>query len=144
MKLLGISMLSIDDYKKNRDVIPLRGFEFLLRNGNEAVNVVKTGEIEDFHYIHMYYSPCDSYPVTPVILFDKLPCRRGDKIEFAGHRWTVISDTQMFVDDKIGDCWFGKTWDCSKSRFLPYVENWLEIHKDDPIYLLGTKKKLLK
>ena len=57
---------------------------------------------------------------------------RGDKINLAGHTWTVISGQYILCDDIIGKCAFRTDWkgsdanDYEKSDVKKFLDDWFE------------------
>ena len=93
----------------------------------------------------------DSYDMSPILICDSIPYSPGTKIEFAGLKWTVISQNRMFADGSIGSNQLTKrtsqlgkcrSLTISETQCIPYIENWLIRHRKEPIYLLGNKKKI--
>ena len=80
--------------------------------------------------------------ISPAITGDFKGFKRGDKVLFAGHKWTVVFENVIFVDDLIGYGPFNYTskyFSTDKSlyetsRVRDFIEHWFEQHKNDPIY----------
>lgn len=149
MEIQGISLLSVQEYNAYIDNISTY-FEHIwwLRNPGRDVdkatcvschNDYSGTYVGDGSLINLYYY------VRPVIIANFKSCRIGDKIEFAKHRWTVISKDMMFIDDDIGDCAFNENIeegnDYNNSTVKAYCEKWLSSHINDPMYRIRIREE---
>ena len=76
--------------------------------------------------------------ISPAVIGNFKGLKRGDKVLFAGHKWTVVFENTIFVDDLIG---FGPFnyyrrdgLDYETSRVRDFIEHWFEQHRNDPVY----------
>lgn len=140
MEIQGITLLSKEEYLTYKSVIPTYDcWDWWLKSPGidnvYAQMVTPAGIIRDaigvgFHCL-----------VRPAIIADLKSCHIGDKIDFAGHKWTVISENMFFIDDNIGeDCAFNEDQadgnDYNNSTIKAYCEKWLASHRDEPMYLI--------
>ncbi len=78
------------------------------------------------------------YGISPAVTGDFKGFKRGDKVLFAGYKWTVIFENMILVDDLIGygpfnyyrrDSIYYET-----SMVRGFIEHWFEQHRNDPVY----------
>ena len=76
--------------------------------------------------------------ISPAVTGSFSGFKRGDKVLFAGHKWTVIFENMIFVDDLIGygpfNYYHRDSVYYANSRVKDFIEHWFEEHKNDPIY----------
>ena len=64
--------------------------------------------------------------------------KSGDKVLFAGHKWTVIFENKILVDDFIGygpfNYYKADGSNYGGSRVKDFIEHWFEEHRNDPVY----------
>ena len=81
------------------------------------------------------------YGISPAVIGDFNGFKPGDKVLFAGHKWTVIFPNMIFVDDLIGYGPFNyyrrDSLDYGTSRVRDFIEHWFEQHRNDPVYRAG-------
>jgi hypothetical protein len=67
--------------------------------------------------------------------------RRGDKVLFAGHKWTVIFENMILIDAAIGvgpfNYYHSDKSLYENSRIRDFIEHWFEEHRNDPVYRAG-------
>lgn len=82
----------------------------------------------------------ESIDIAPALVCDLGGFLPGDKILFAGHTWTVLSDKLLFIDDSIGQGIFNKH-DSDRNEFFEshlknVLDNWLDLHRSDEFIVL--------
>ena len=80
-----------------------------------------------------------NYGISPAVTGDLKGFKRGDKLLFAGHKWTVISRNMMFIDDLLGTGPFKYYRSDNRhgyevSDIKVFIENWFAEHRGDPVY----------
>ncbi len=79
--------------------------------------------------------------ISPAVTGSFSGFKRGDKVLFAGHKWTVIFENMIFVDDLIGYGPFYYSYNdrlgYENSRVREFIEHWFEQHRNDPVYRAG-------
>ena len=157
VEIEGITLLSKEEYLAAEDVIPLYDIDWWwLRSPGKcpskstrfAAVVFRDGSVYSGGRIVKSignYVGFSLNVVRPAILANLKSLHRGDKIEFAGHRWTVISENMMFIDDDIGKCAFNENYkdgnDYNNSTVKEYCERGLASHRYEPMYLLKEERR---
>ena len=128
----GITLLSIEEYEKCKDIIPKINDWWWLRSpgydSRSAANVSNDGSVFSFGD----FVCNDFYAVRPVLIYKSSNLQNGDKIKFADYCWTVISENMMLCDEVIGHTCFRNDWladdsnDYEKSDIKVWLEDWLE------------------
>ena len=76
--------------------------------------------------------------ISPVVTGNFSGFKKGDKVLFAGHKWTVIFENMIFVDDFIGYGPFYYSYTdrlgYENSRVREFIDHWFEEHRNDPVY----------
>ena len=76
--------------------------------------------------------------ISPAVIGDFRGFAGGDKVLFAGHKWTVIFENMIFVDDLIGygpfNYYHRDSVYYETSRVKDFIEHWFEQHRNDPVY----------
>ena len=76
--------------------------------------------------------------ISPAVIGNFKGFRRGDKVLFAGHKWTVIFENMIFVDDLIGygpfNYYHRDSVYYETSRVKDFIDHWFEQHRNDPVY----------
>ena len=76
--------------------------------------------------------------ISPAVIGDFRGFARGVKVLFAGHKWTVIFENMIFVDDLIGygpfNYYHRDSVYYETSRVKDFIDHWFEEHKNDPVY----------
>lgn len=142
MKIKGFTLLSKEEYEACKDIIPKKDCSWWLRSVSKYYS-------ENAAYIHhdgtlQFYRIDGNYGVAPALICDHhLP--RGSKVEFADHKWTVISEDMIFCDDVIGYFPFNQKRKAGNSyknsSVKAYVKGWFEAHKNDPIELVKVSSQ---
>jgi len=149
MKITGITLITKQEYEKNKSIIPSRDFSWIAIGSGDVIEFM--GTTPHWKSIADGDAFYDSYDMSPILICDSIPYSPGTKIEFAGLKWTVISQNRMFADGSIGSNQLTKrtsqlgkcrSLTISETQCIPYIENWLIRHRKEPIYLLGNKKKI--
>lgn len=133
----GITLLSRSEYKEYRDRIPARKFWWWLRSPDKYYGIY-AGVVDDDGSIDAYIVYYER-GVSPALICNLTSSNLeiGDKINWRGFTWTVISDKYVLCDDKIGDHCFRKDWQAEdanvyeKSDVKKYVEGWLKEAMED-------------
>lgn len=127
-----ITLLSIAEYEKYKDIIPLVDGWWWLRSpgyySDRAARVLLDGVVDIYGDFVEYY---DSTAVRPALIFSPKPSlKKGDKIYLAGYTWTIISRDMMLCDDVVGYTYFRKDWeaknanDYKASDIKKWLHNW--------------------
>lgn len=129
-----ITLLSIEEYKRCRERISiidcwwwLRSpsyYSYYAKSGTPGGNIDSLGNFVNF----------DNRGVRPVVVLRLNPespnPQIGDRLEFAGHTWTVIDDDMALCDGPAGYTCFRRNWqapdanDYEKSDVKKWLENW--------------------
>ena len=141
----GITLLSEEELQANRDIVVQKeccqksSFNYWWlqtpsKNQTDCVAAVyKDGTVQ-------YRNVKDDNWVAPVLLCNFTYYPRGSKIEWAGHFWTVLSETMMLMDDAICRCKFNHTEkegnDYDDSAVKEFLNEWCNVHKNDTMYLI--------
>lgn len=128
-----ITLLSEEEYDRNRDIIPSVNGMWWLRscgalNGFGADAVDGFGEVDN-------EIPGIRLGVRPVLLisiYEPSNPKPGDKFELAGHTWTVIRGRMMLCDSIVSDevmfTTDGKT-EYEQSNIKKWLKNWAARNK---------------
>ena len=80
--------------------------------------------------------------ISPAITGSFRKFKRGTKLLYAGHKWTVISDNMMFIEDLLGsgpyNYYSSQEGNFEESDLKAFLDRWFTGHKDDPAYLYRT------
>lgn len=134
IKIKGITLLSIEEYEKCRDIIPVLHYEqWWLRSpgyiaSTNAAYVRFDGAVGD------YGSSVDNFQnsVRPALFLKSPKLQIGDKIELFGLKWTAITNKMIVCDKSIGYTHFrgdrkaADSKDFEKSDIKKWLENWLK------------------
>ena len=135
----GITLLSDQEFLSCSKLIPYtdRDSHFWLRTPS---NIHDNSATLGLVYGELGWNCVEyDFDIDPAVTGDFGRYRCGTKILFAGHKWTVISNTIMLVDEPIGRGPFNyyheerNNYDTSKVKSM--IQGWFEYHKDDPVYL---------
>lgn len=78
------------------------------------------------------------YCISPAVTGDFRGFKRGDKVLFAGYKWTVIFENMILIDAAIGVGPFNYFHSDKSlyetSRIRDFIEHWFEQHRNDPMY----------
>lgn len=104
--------------------------------GNEwCAKAIQPNELVNPH------SVCFSEGISPAVTGVFEGFKRGDKVLFAGHKWTVIFENMILVDDFIGygpfNYYLKDGNDYGTCRVKDFAEHWFEEHRNDPVYRAG-------
>lgn len=73
-------------------------------------------------------------------IFNKI--KRGDKLLFAGHMWTVITADMMLVDDLLGvgpyNYYSVEDIKYEESDIKAFIEGWFAAHRDNLVYVASS------
>ena len=138
--ITDVTLLSASEYNTYRSQIPSISAYWWLRGPGSwwspsmyvPSNVMPDGSVE------VFYASNGNFGIRPVLVCDLngTGLEIGNKLQFAGYDWTVISDSLVLCDSCVGNSPFGpgNTWVKSQSETLttPYddsyaktwVENW--------------------
>ena len=130
-----VTLLSAEEYEASRDIIPkLKGGWWWLRSPGYfsyfATIVFNFGRVStDVCFVN--YSDGVVRPALSILNLKSLDLRPGDQIiDFAGHDWTVISDTMVLCNDGIGKHCFREDWEApdansyEASAVKKYLQAW--------------------
>ena len=75
--------------------------------------------------------------ISPAITGSFRKFKRGTKLLYAGHKWTVISDNMMFIEDLLGsgpyNYYSSQEGNFEESDLKAFLDRWFTGHKDDPV-----------
>ena len=100
MEIKEITLLSVAEYQSCKNVIPQKDTTWFLRDAYREkpgagyadwVGVVNSQD----HIINGVLH--DTNAVAPALVLDTTRLHPGDKVEFAGHKWTVIAEDMIFM-----------------------------------------------
>lgn len=128
ISFLGITLLSLKEYESYKDIIPLTHIYYWTRTTSKAYFDATIVDHDGRTYNNVSVS--DYAGVRPVLLFDSCnELHQCDKVEVAGHIWTVICDNMMLCDEIIGRSSFeessGKN-DYKDSTVKKWLDKWYE------------------
>ena len=133
LKVIGITLLSVEEYEEAKAYIAPIGHWWWLRSPGDsgsAALVSTSGDVCTGGFlVDVSYGA-----VRPALEVDNLKSfnlNPEDKIiDLAGHDWTVISDTMALCDDSIGGHCFRENWkapdanDYEQSDVKRFLESW--------------------
>ena len=130
LDVLGITLLSVEEAEQVPEgTRAIRGRWWLRSPGYDDYNAACVdgyGDVCDLGYIVNYYEP----GVRPALIvnLDSSNLSIMDKIETAGHRWTVITDSLILCDDIVGFTAFRADWQANDANVYEAsdVKKWLE------------------
>lgn len=134
LKVTGITLLSVEEYKKAKVYIASIGGWWWLRSpggsSNYAADVHTDGGV-DIYGDSVLFRNNRVRPALEVTNLKSFNLNPKDKIiDLAGHDWTVISDTMVLCDESIGYHCFREDWkapdanDYEKSDVKRFLESW--------------------
>lgn len=124
--VVGITLLSKEEYLQAKEYIPFTKRTWWLCSPG---NLDWTAACVDGGYVY-YGGVSNGLGVRPALKINNPNLSLGDKLEFASHKWTVISDSTALCDDIIGRCAFRTDWepedanDYEASDIKYWLENW--------------------
>lgn len=134
LKVTGITLLSIEEYKAAKKYIPLiKGWWWLRSPGflSSLAAYVDSDGCVDTHGDSVHWT---NYVVRPALLIsnlDSFNLKPGDKIiDFCRFDWTVISGNMVLCDTGVGTHCFREDWqapdanDYEKSDVKRWLEDW--------------------
>lgn len=128
--ITDVTLLSIEEYEANKDSIPPIFECWWLRSpGSDSSNVAN---VYDDGYVNDDNVDYDNN-VRPVVAL-RLPesgisnLNVGDKIEMAGHTWTILRDGLALCDDVVGRAAFRKDWKAKDANVYEAsdIKKWLQ------------------
>lgn len=129
----GITLLSTEEYEEYKDHIPLLRKFWWLRSPGHCGYFAAIVHYDG--YVHYYGDNVMLRTgVRPALIYKSSNLTIGDKIEFAGYKWTVLSDKFILCDTLIGNRCFRENQeaedanDYEKSDVKPFIEDWLKKH----------------
>ena len=126
LEVVGVSLLTENDYMTARNEIPIKRYRWWLRNGSLA-------DPNHMSAIRMNTNPCicEEYAIVPALEVKNMKnCgfKVGDQFELAGLNWTVISDKTALCNKDIGRCTYAKNMkngaNYRKSVAKKYMDDW--------------------
>ena len=131
IEIKGITLLSIEEYERYHDLIPLHASYWWLRSPY-SYDSDCAGFVDDYGIIDHRYVGDSGVGVSPALICNlkSLNLKPRDIINFTGYIWTVISDKYIQCDDIIGETAFREDWkatdanDYEKSDVKKWLENW--------------------
>lgn len=123
-----ITLLSIEEYKQYRNIIPRKYFWWWLRSFSDiptyAASVSSEGSLSLCHV--SISSPC----VRPVLICEQTNLDAGVEISFADKDWTVLNESIILCNSSIGNCAFRKERDACDSNIYEasdvkkFIQDW--------------------
>lgn len=127
----GITLLSVDEYKKAKDYIKPSHFVWWLRSPGDYKDSValvdSDGDVDYFgHYINV------NFGVRPALRINlkSSDFQIGDSFKLKRYTWTIVSKDYALCDTTIGNMPFRKDWqakdtnDYEKSDIKEFLEDW--------------------
>ncbi|MBR1797514.1 MAG: hypothetical protein IJ757_05860 [Clostridiales bacterium] len=74
--------------------------------------------------------------ISPAVKGDFKRFKRGTKLLYAGHKWTVVSEDKMLIDDLLGSgpyYYYSQEGGYEESDIKAFIDRWFSEHKDDPV-----------
>lgn len=136
--IIGITLLSIEEYNKYRDLIPVHDSYWWLRSPNPflllAVYGVRSYDNEVDNKILVADEDIGISPALKISNLESSDLKIGNKFMFGGKIFTIISDDYAQCDEIIGKGVFRKDWeildrdanDYEVSDVKKYINNWFE------------------
>lgn len=133
LNITGATLLSIEEYRQCKDLIPRVNKTWWLRSAGYDVDLAACVFGEDGNVGEGGFRVFHEFGVRPALTILNLESSNlqiGDKFTFAGHIFTVISDTYALCDDIIGECDFRENWRAKNSNnyetsdVKKRLENW--------------------
>lgn len=114
LKVMGITLLSIEEYEAAKEYIPLFNGWWWLRSpglyNNRAAGVITDGSV----YMYGYSVDVATHIVRPALLISNLDSfnlkPRDRIIDFCDFNWTVIPGNMVLCDTGIGTHCFREDW----------------------------------
>ena len=142
-ELTGITLLSENEARSCMHLITFqqKPVSWWLRDLNIG-GLLTTKVMQPNELVYSNGGPKNRAGISPAVTGDLKDLKRGDKVLFAGHKWTVIFENMIFVDDLIGYGpfnYYSEFYSADEnlyenSRVKDFIEHWFEQHKDDPVY----------
>ena len=127
IEVLGVTLLSIEEYRENKDLIPrIDGWWWWLRSPGRIqllAAYINDGVIHDYGISVNR----DDGAVRPALKIGNPGLMNpGDKFECAGYTWTMLRGNLALCDSSIGETAFNDkdSNDYETSAVKRYVENW--------------------
>lgn len=128
-----ITLLSVEEYERCKEHIPAVNDWWWLRSpgyyGYYAAYVTIDGSVLNLNWVN--YDNVSVRPVVVLRLNHKYAnLQIGDKLDFAGHVWTMIADNMALCDEGVGYTCFRADWqapdanDYEKSDVKKWLERW--------------------
>lgn len=80
--------------------------------------------------------------ISPAVIGNFNKIKRGDKLLFAGHMWTVITADMMLVDDLLGvgpyNYYSVEDIKYEESDIKAFIDGWFAAHRDNPVYVVSS------
>ena len=131
-----ITLLSVEEYERYKEHISEMNHWWWLRSpggggrsNGFAAGINGDGEVD-------YYGGGVNYNngiVRPVVVLqlselESLNPQVGDKLEIAGHTWTMIAENMALCDDSVGRTYFREDWpaDDANEYASSDIKKWLE------------------
>lgn len=127
IKIKGVKLLSKEEYKDNKDIIPSRPYRWWLKNSVENTddwnNIVHAVGVVSKRQSHSVLGVSPALEVELPVGF-----KRGDKLRIAGYLWTVLSSTLIHCDNVITEMAYKANWRDSNSNTYETsdIKEWLD------------------
>ena len=134
----GITLLSDKEFESCSKIIPYADRDGMFWLSSPHYADVHNASVAQLNGSVSWNWVKYDFDIDPAVTGDFGKYRRGTKLLFAGHKWTVISSTMMLADEPIGRGPFnyfteeGNNYETSRIKHM--IEGWFEYHKADPVY----------
>lgn len=131
LNITGATLLSIEEYRQCKDLIPRVNKTWWLRSAGYDVDLAAIVFGEDGNVGEGGFRVFHEFGVRPALTILNLESSNlqiGDKFKFAGHIFTIVSDTYALCDDIIKECAFNENWKVENANDYEVcdLKKWLE------------------
>ena len=127
----GVTLLSVDEYNENRDLIPLHDDLWWLRS-SYSFNDYIAGCVYDYGSVYNNDVYNDGVGVSPALILnpESSHLNPGDRFDMAGVTWTMLRGNLAQCDEIVGNCPFRREWRANDANVYEasdvrkWVENW--------------------
>ena len=110
LDIAGITLLSAKEYLAAKKLISSRHEDWWLRSFDSGDDR-KVGIVNNYGTLSLVCAQYENVGVSPALRIQNLRSFNlipGEKVELAGHTWTVIADDLVLCDDIVGHACFRK------------------------------------
>ena len=127
----GVTLLSVDEYNENLDLIPLHDDLWWLRS-SFSDHGHYAGCVHDDGVVDYYDVDNDGVGASPALILnpESSHLNPGDKFDMAGVTWTMLNGNLAQCDEIVGNCPFRREWRANDANVYEasdvrkWVENW--------------------